>query len=107
VAIRYAKHVEHIDDGKNSAKIKIPALAAGTSSSSAASISDKKSKIQLIEEQLKNLQNTSNDFEINRDATRIPVEPIIKRYQFNKDAPPSSSGRYHHHGSYKKHRKPY
>lgn len=99
VAIRYAKALEQNDDGK-SKSVKIPALAAGSVSNS--SIADKKNKIQLIEEQLRNLQNKPNDFEINLNKPSTPSEPLIKKYQFNKDAPPSNSGRYQ---SYNKRRK--
>lgn len=103
VAIRYAKHVDAVDDGKSSRHLKIPALAAG--SFCKASVSDKKSKIQQIEEQLKNLQNSSNDFEINLNKNAHPSEPLIKKYQFNKDAPSTTTGRYQ---SYNKRRhKPY
>lgn len=81
--------------------MKIPALQAG--SSSKASIIDQKNKIHLIEEQLKSLQSSSNDFVINRNAPP-PSEPIIKKYQFNKDAPQSSSRYQSYH---KKKRRPY
>jgi hypothetical protein len=103
VAIRYAKHVDAVDD-KASKQARIAALAAGNISKS--SIADKRSKIQLIEEQLRNLQNASNDFEINLNKpSASPAEPLIKKYQFNKDQPQSSSGRYHNYQ--KRRRKPY
>lgn len=89
IAIRYAKHVNAEDDGKTSKHLKIPALAAGNSSK--ASIADKKSKIQKIEEQLRNLQNSPNDFQINLNKNSSPAEPLIKKYQFNKDAQASTS----------------
>jgi hypothetical protein len=103
VAVRYAKHIEPDDDGKRSG-IKIPALAASSgSSSSKASLADKKNKILLIEEQLKNLQKASDDFELNSEKTL--AEPLIKKYQFNKEKPTtSSSSRF---SSYKRKRKPY
>lgn len=103
IAIRYAKALEQPDDGKYSKTVKIPVLAAG--SISKASIADKKNKIQLIEEQLKNLQNKSNDFEINLNKSGAQSEPLIKKYQFNKDAPATSSGRYQSYN--KRRRKPY
>jgi hypothetical protein len=103
IAIRYAKHVDAVDDGKSSKTVKIPALAAG--SVTKASMADKKSKIQLIEEQLKNLQSRSNDFEINLNKNSVSAEPLIKKYQFNKDAPPQNSGRYQSYN--KRRRKPY
>jgi hypothetical protein len=99
VAVRYAKHIEMEDDGKTK-KPKIAALAAGSSSSQ---VTDKKSKIQLLEEQLKQLQNSSNDFELNRGSVQNVTEPLIKKYQFNKDQPQTSSNRY----QYKKKRRPY
>lgn len=104
VAVRYAKHIESDDDGKSSKNnVKIPALAAGSSSKS--SLADKKNKIQLIEEQLKNLQKSEIDFELNKgNAFKSSSEPLIKKYQFNKDAPTTSS-RYQNY--YKKKRKPY
>lgn len=102
IAIRYAKHVEAVDDGK-SKNVKIPALAAG--SVTKASLADQKNKIQLIEEKLRNLQSKSNDFEINLNKTPTSSEPLIKKYQFNKDAPATSSGRYQSHN--KRRRKPY
>lgn len=84
--------------------MKIPALGTGSSSSSKSSLADKKSKIQLIEEQLRNLQKASDDFELNTERTLS--EPLIKKYQFNKDVKPSSnSSRYNAY--YKKKRKPY
>lgn len=103
IAIRYAKHIEVFDDGKSSKNVKIPALAAG--SVSKASIADNKNKIQQIEEQLKNLQSRSNDFEINLNKNAAPSEPLIKKYQFNKDAPTTNSGRYQSYN--KRRRKPY
>lgn len=92
-----------MDDGKSSKHLKIPALAAGNVTKSSAA--DKKSKIQQIEEQLKNYQNSQNDFEINLNKTSTSSEPLIKKYQFNKDAPSTSTGRYQ--GYQKRKRKPY
>lgn len=103
VAIRYAKHVDAVDDGKSTKHMKIPALAAGSYSKS--TVADKKTKIQLIEEQLKNLQNSSNDFEINLNKNQSTAEPLIKKYQFNKDAPTTSTSRYQNYQRRK--RKPY
>lgn len=103
IAIRYAKNVDAVDDGKSSKNFKIPALAAGSVTKS--SIADKRSKIQQIEEQLKNLQSRSNDFEINLNKSGTPSEPLIKKYQFNKDAPATNSGRYQSYN--KRRRKPY
>ncbi|CRL07281.1 CLUMA_CG020260, isoform A [Clunio marinus] len=94
IAIRYAKHVDAVDDGKSSKHVKIPALAAGSVSNF--SQADKKSKIQLIEEQLKNLQNSSNDFEINLNKNIQPSEPLIKKYQYNKDNPTTNNSRYNY-----------
>lgn len=103
IAIRYAKHVDAVDDGKSSKHVKIPALAAGSFSKS--TMAEKKNKIQQIEEQLRNLQNSSNDFEINTNKNSTSAEPMIKKYQFNKDAPTSSSSRYLNYQ--KRRRKPY
>jgi hypothetical protein len=102
VAVRYAKHVEYEDD-KSSKNLKIPALAAG---SSHGSLADKKSKIQLIEEQLRRYQNSSDDFELNRGNSQKATtsEPLIKKYQFNKEAS-TTSNRYQNY--HKKKRKPY
>lgn len=103
VAVRYAKHVEY-DDDKSSKKLKIPALAAG---SSQGNLADKKSKIQLIEEQLRRYQNSSDDFELNRGNSQkaSTSEPLIKKYQFNKDAASTTTNRYQNY--HKKKRKPY
>ena len=104
MAVRYAKHVEY-DDDKSSKKLKIPALAAGSSN---ANLADKKSKIQLIEEQLRRYQNSSDDFELNKGNSQKATtsEPLIKKYQFNKDAASSTtSNRYQNY--HKKKRKPY
>ena len=102
VAVRYAKHVEY-DDDKSSKNLKIPALAAG---SSHGNLADKKSKIQLIEEQLRRYQNSSDDFELNRNSQKATTtEPLIKKYQFNKDAASTTSNRYQNY--HKKKRKPY
>lgn len=90
-------------DPEESAKGSKSIQGLGGASSSKASLADKKSKIQLIEEQLKNLQNASDDFELNDEKTL--TEPLIKKYQFNKDVKPSSSSR--HQSYYKKKRKPY
>lgn len=87
------------DDYAKNAKI-LPVI--GAVKATKASLADKKSKIQLIEEQLKNLQNASDDFELNNEKTL--TEPLIKKYQFNKDKPTSSS---RHQSYYKKKRKPY
>lgn len=95
--------MDAVDDGKSSKHVKIPALAAGSFSKS--TLAEKKNKIQQIEEQLRNLQNSSNDFEINLNKNSTPTEPLIKKYQFNKDAPTSSTGRYHNYQ--KRRRKPY
>jgi hypothetical protein len=86
------------EDSKGSKNL--PTL--GAASSSKASLADKKSKIQLIEEQLKNLQKQSDDFELNNEKTL--TEPLIKKYQFNKDVKPTTS---RHQNYYKKKRKPY
>lgn len=99
VAVRYAKHMDPDDNSKGSKNF--PSL--GAPSSSKASLADKKSKIQLIEEQLKNLQKQSDDFELNNEKTL--TEPLIKKYQFNKDVKPTTSSR--HQSYYKKKRKPY
>lgn len=103
VAVRYAKHIEQEDDKSSSKKLKTP--SAGVSSQV---LADKKSKIQLIEEQLKRYQNASDDFELNNgnDQNGSTAEPLIKKYQYNKDVAPSTSGRYqsYHH---KRKRKPY
>lgn len=100
--MRYAKSLDSFDDKKTSSNLKIPALAAGTSKGSNA---DKKSKIQLLEEQLKNLQERGNDFELNPRKDSSPTEPLIKKYQFNKDLPATNSSR--HNYINKKRRKPY
>lgn len=97
VAVRYAKHMDPDDNSKGSKNL--PSLGA---TSSKASLADKKSKIQLIEEQLKNLQKQSDDFELNNEKTL--TEPLIKKYQFNKDVKPTTS---RHQSYYKKKRKPY
>lgn len=102
VAVRYAKSLDSYDDKKSQSNLKIPALAAGGSSKG--SKDDKKSKIQLLEEQLKNLRESKNDFEINSRKDSSTTEPLIKKYQYNKDLPSTSSNRY----SYvKKRRRPY
>lgn len=104
VAVRYAKHVEYEDD-KSSKNLKIPGLSAG---SSHGNLADKKSKIQLIEEQLRRYQNSSDDFELNRGNSQKATtsEPLIKKYQFNKqDASSSTTNRYQNY--HKKKRKPY
>lgn len=93
VAVRYAKHMDP-EDSKGSKSL--------PTTSSKASLADKKSKIQLIEEQLKNLQKQSDDFELNNEKTL--TEPLIKKYQFNKDVKPTTS---RHQSYYKKKRKPY
>lgn len=108
VAIRYAKHVDAIDDGKSSRHLKIPALAAG--SFTKGTVADKKSKIQQIEEQLKHLQKkNSEDFEINEtknlNKNAQPSEPLIKKYQFNKETQSTSTGR--NQNFYKKRHKHY
>jgi hypothetical protein len=104
IAVRYAKHIEYEDDGKGLRNLKIPALAAG----SHGKVIDKKSKIQLIEEQLRRYQNAANDFELNKDkaggsGSQTPSEPLIKKYQYNKDVPTSTRYNSYH----KKKRKPY
>lgn len=103
VAVRYAKHVDAVDDGRNSKHLKIPALAAGGVTKS--SIADKESKIKLLEEQLKKYQSSSNDFEVDLNKSSTPAEPLIKKYQFNKDAATSSSNRYQNYRG--RRRKPY
>lgn len=102
VAVRYAKHIEQ-DDDKSSKK----GTAQGTSQ---VNLADKKSKIQLIEEQLKRYQNSPDDFELNKTNSQngSPTEPLIKKYQFNKDAPrqtATTSSR--HQNFHKRRRKPY
>lgn len=100
VAVRYAKHIEHEDNKSN----KMKSAASGTSQ---VNLADKKSKIQLIEEQLRRYQNARDDFELNKSESQTsqPAEPLIKKYQYNKDAPPSTSSRYQNY--HKKKRKPY
>ncbi|KAG5672732.1 hypothetical protein PVAND_002833 [Polypedilum vanderplanki] len=106
IAVRYAKHIEYDDDSKGSKKFNIPSLNSGSQTK----IIDKKSKIELIEEQLRRYQNAADDFELNKDKSseggskQTPAEPLIKKYQYNKDAP-STSSRYTNY--YKKKRKPY
>lgn len=99
--MRYAKSLDALDDKKSSSNLKIPALAG----SSSKGLADKKSKIQLLEEQLKNLQERGNDFDLNPRNDSSPSEPLIKKYQYNKDLPTTSSSR--HNYINKKRRKPY
>jgi hypothetical protein len=103
IAVRYAKHIEYDDDGKGK-NLKIPALASG----SHGKVIDKKSKIELIEAQLRRYQNAGDDFELNKDKPGgsgvSTAEPLIKKYQYNKDAP-STTTRYQSY--HKKKRRPY
>lgn len=83
-------------------------LAAG--SSQGLRSSDKNTKIQEIEEKLKNLQGSSNDLIINNQNKKND-NVMIKRYQYNKDAPnPLNNNDKHrnkHTKTYNHKRKPY
>lgn len=65
---------------KPKAKVEIPALAVGTSSSSKMS---KELTIKAIEAKLKALENQSDEFVINQTSER--EVPLIQKYQFNKN----------------------
>lgn len=99
VAVRYAKALETQEE-----KVISGGLLKATSTSSS-STADKKTKIQLLEEQLKSLQNSTDDFELNPRREPTSSEPLIKKYQFNKDAPPPTYGNRHNY--FNKRRKPY
>lgn len=99
VAVRYAKALEPQDDKKP-----FGSLTKSLTSSSSSS-ADKKSKIQLLEEQLKNLQNSTDDFEINSREDGSS-EPLIKKYQQNKDLPQNTYGSRHNYHN-KQRRRPY
>lgn len=95
--------MEHVDDGRNSKHLNISALAAGGATKT--STADKQSKIKLLEEQLKKYQTSNNDFEVDLNKSSTPTEPLIKKYQYNKDAAATNSGRYQNYQRRK--RKPY
>lgn len=99
VAVRYAKALEPQDDKKTFGSL------TKSLTSSASSSADKKSKIQLLEEQLKHLQNSTDDFEINSREDGSSSEPLIKKYQQNKDLPQNTYGSRHNY--HNKRRRPY
>jgi hypothetical protein len=57
----------------------------------------------LIEERLKQMQQSSNDLIINKTATQSAESSLIKKYQFNKEVPGQSANStmssLHHHRS--------
>lgn len=86
VSVRLAKNINYDEIDRPKPKIEIPVLAAGSSSSTDASKVSNEIAIQAIEAKLKLLENRDvlDDFEINK--TSVNQTPLIKKYQYNKDA---------------------
>lgn len=70
-------------------------MAAGSSTSTIPQSEtrkvSKKTTIEAIEAKLKMLENRSDDFVLNRPTLITNEQPLIQKYQFNKNAPMSTT----------------
>lgn len=116
IVVRPANKINYDELEKPKPKIEIPALTAGTSTSSSYSgNSDKATKtvmtskelaIQALEAKLKQLEDSNYDFELNKTSSN--EVPLIQKYQFNKDKPPQTHTRTKYsHNRHKTRSKPY
>uniref|UniRef100_A0A336LTQ9 CSON004455 protein n=2 Tax=Culicoides sonorensis TaxID=179676 RepID=A0A336LTQ9_CULSO len=113
LAIRPANKVNYDEIERPKPKIEIPALTAGSSSSTSntgdrprSMLTDKERAIQALEAKLKQLEDSNYDFEINKTGSN--EMPLIKQFQFNKDKPLQTHTRTKYsHNRHKNRNRPY
>ncbi|XP_046469204.1 probable RNA-binding protein 18 [Neodiprion pinetum] len=102
IVVRWAHSVNESDMEKPKPKIDIPALAGAKKEDKKVS---RETAIQAIEAKLKMMNESEEEFELNKPLVGTP---ILQQYQSPENIKPSTSNRYHNHrGSRYQSNKPY
>jgi len=103
IVVRWAHSVSESELDKPKTKIEIPALAGAKKDDKKIS---RQTAIQAIEAKLKTMNESAEDFELNKPLDDAPS--LIQQYQRPDSHKPSSSARHnHHHNRHYQNSRPY